>query len=192
MNIENVSVDDLRTDPDNARRHNDRNIQAIMESLRTFGQTKPIVVGDGGTVIAGNGTLMAARRLGWKTMAVVRTAMNSAQARAYGIADNRINELSDWDDGALLRSIEALAGESELLEVLGFDDAEFGELSDVEKTVDAKPRMAVYGKSPTIKVVLRIADVARFEAALASTGNRNRGAALMEIVDGWQKRQFDV
>ena len=54
----------LREDPANARTHDERNLDAIVRSLSSFGQRKPIVVREG-VVVAGNGTLRAARSLGW-------------------------------------------------------------------------------------------------------------------------------
>lgn len=65
-----VKVDDLQYDPENPRKHNDKNIQAIAASLKEFGQQRPIVVTRKGIVVAGNGTLEAARLLKWGEIAV--------------------------------------------------------------------------------------------------------------------------
>ena len=45
MKIESVLIDDLTLDPANARKHDDKNLKAIAESLKQFGQRKPIVEG---------------------------------------------------------------------------------------------------------------------------------------------------
>ena len=42
-----VPIESLALDPENARTHNDRNLEAIKRSLQAFGQLKPIVVRDG-------------------------------------------------------------------------------------------------------------------------------------------------
>ena len=76
----------LHADPDNARTHNEVNLAAIEASLATFGQQKPIVVNRIGKVIAGNGTLAAAAKLGWETIAVVRFDTDN-DARASGRSD---------------------------------------------------------------------------------------------------------
>ncbi len=91
--LERLAVDiaELHGDPRNARKHDERNIAAIVSSLREFGQQKPIIALQDGTVIAGNGTLEAATKLGWKRIAVVRFA-DADKARAYAIADNRSSE----------------------------------------------------------------------------------------------------
>ncbi len=106
MQVEEVFVDELIPDQDNARKHNIRNIEAIKASLRAFGQQKPIVVNEDNVVIAGNGFLMAASQLGWKTIKVVRTALSDAEAAAYAIADNRTAELAEWDTYNLTKTLQ--------------------------------------------------------------------------------------
>ena len=99
-------VAELREDPNNARAHDERNIEAIKTSLGAFGQRKPIVVRDG-VVVAGNGTLRAAVALGWDRIAVVDADdLSPAEAAAYALADNRTAELATWDTEALRRTVE--------------------------------------------------------------------------------------
>ena len=95
MKIERVPLSELVMDPSNVRKHSGRNIEAIKGSLAKFGQQKPIVVGSNGVVVAGNGTLAAARELGWADIAVQRTELQGADATAYAIADNRTADLAD-------------------------------------------------------------------------------------------------
>ena len=111
LKIENVPIATLRPDPANARQHPVRNLEAIAASLQRFGQQKPIVVARDGTVIAGNGTLGAARRLGWETIAAVRTSLTGAAARAFALMDNRTTDLSGWDTSALLEQLGELSPE---------------------------------------------------------------------------------
>ena len=54
MQIKKIAIEKLSNDPANARKHDDRNIEAIVGSLRRFGQQKPIVVDVTGVVRAGN------------------------------------------------------------------------------------------------------------------------------------------
>src|SRR5580704_897691 len=99
------AVDALREDAANARVHGDENLAAIEASLRAHGQRKPIVVKEG-VVIAGNGTLRAALRLGWKTIACVEYDGPEALARAYAIADNRSAEEATWDPELLAQALK--------------------------------------------------------------------------------------
>lgn len=114
---------ELHSDPRNARKHNERSITAVMASLVEFGQVKPIVALYDGKVIAGNGTLEAARRLGWTRIAVARFE-DEAKAKAYAIADNRTSELSEWDADVLSESLLELRDDAFALESVGFSDLE--------------------------------------------------------------------
>lgn len=115
-------VESLTVDPNNARSHPDRNLDAIKESLARFGQQKPIVVAKNGVVLAGNGTLAAARALGWDRIAVVVTDLDGPDARGYALADNRTGELAEWDVAQLMRELDALP--AELANAIGWDEAE--------------------------------------------------------------------
>jgi DNA modification methylase len=124
MKILQVPVADLSHDPANARKHPERNLDTIVASLRRFGQQKPIVIDRNNIVRAGNGTLEAAKRLGWEKIDCVRTELNGADATAYAIADNRTAELAEWDDEILAATLNGLALEEGLLEAAGYDEEE--------------------------------------------------------------------
>jgi ParB-like chromosome segregation protein Spo0J len=129
MKYETVKVADLSNDPANARKHGEKNIATIVASLRRFGQQKPIVVDSSGVVRAGNGTLEAARQLGWDTIEIQRTELTSSDAIAYAIADNRTSELAEWDDDILAAQLQGLLTEDEaLLDAAGFDEDELAKL----------------------------------------------------------------
>ncbi len=119
--IESVGVNTLKPDPRNARNHDEKNLAAIKGSLETFGQQKPIVVTADGVVVAGNGTLEAAKALGWQTVDVVRTELTAKLAKAYALADNRTAELAEWDTSALNATLAELTGEGFDVGAIGFD-----------------------------------------------------------------------
>jgi hypothetical protein len=129
-----MKVADLSNDPANVRKHSERNIETIMGSLRRFGQQKPIVVDKSGVVRAGNGTLEAARRLGWETIEAAVSELTGSEMTAYAIADNRTAELAEWDEAALAATLEGLQfDDEELLAAAGFDENELAELmQDIE------------------------------------------------------------
>lgn len=122
-------VADLALDPANARKHNEQNLEAIKASLARFGQQKPIVVDSSGVVRAGNGTLAAAKALGWAEIDCVVTDLQGAEAMAYAIADNRTAELAEWDEAVLTATLQALEAEdASLLLDAGFDEKELAKL----------------------------------------------------------------
>ena len=83
-------IESLRCDPRNARRHAERDLAVLRQSLELHGQQKPIVALRDGKVIAGNGTLEAARSLGWERLAVVTYDDEDAAKAAEGNDDAEI------------------------------------------------------------------------------------------------------
>jgi DNA modification methylase len=126
LRIETVNVNSLTPDPANARKHDGRNLQAIAHSLEKFGQRKPICVTPDSIVVAGNGTLEAAKSLGWTEIAIARTPVGWTweQIRAFALADNRTAELAEWDDKVLADQLLELDANGWELEELGFENLE--------------------------------------------------------------------
>ena len=127
LTVEQVPLGELRPDPANARTHSERNLEAIQGSLARFGQQKPIVVDADGVIRAGNGTYQAAKALGWRALAVVRTHLEGLEAAAFSIADNRTSDLSEFDDPSLAQLLAELRAEDALAGV-GFEEDEIDAL----------------------------------------------------------------
>jgi site-specific DNA-methyltransferase (adenine-specific) len=126
LRIETVNVNSLTPDPANARKHDGKNLQAIAHSLKKFGQRKPICVTPDSIVVAGNGTLEAAKSLGWTEIVIARTPVGWTweQIRAFALADNRTAELAEWDDKVLADQLLELDANGWELEELGFENLE--------------------------------------------------------------------
>lgn len=129
MKIEKLHIDQVTPDPGNVRKHSQKNIDAIKASLNRFGQQKPIVCDNKMCVRAGNGTLQAAKELGWTHINVVVSELDRADLIAYGIADNRTAELAEWDIEGLT---EQLAGLDEELRDIAYDDFDLSDLDEDE------------------------------------------------------------
>ena len=134
MDTQRINITELSSDPANARKHSQRNIEAIASSLRRFGQQKPIVVDKSNVVRAGNGTLEAARHLGWDQIDVVFTNLESSEATAFAIADNRTAELAEWNDDVLAASLQGL--DEELQAAAGYEGKELEQILSTLDTAD--------------------------------------------------------
>lgn len=113
LNIEYLPVDQLTPYEHNARKHQDKDLAAIVSSIREFGFDDPIGVWGGHNVIVeGHGRLMAAKKLGMEKVPVIHLDhLTDEQRRAYALAHNRTAELSEWDEVVKdleLRSIDEL------------------------------------------------------------------------------------
>ena len=96
-----VPIDAVSPVKGNPRRGN---IEAIAESLDRNGQYRPIVVNKRTqSILAGNHTYAAAKRLGWKRIAVTFVDVDEDDAARIVLADNRTADLGDYDEPALLK-----------------------------------------------------------------------------------------
>lgn len=127
-----VAVDSLREYPQNARTHDERQVQQIADSISEFGFTNPLLVDGEGGLVAGHGRLMAAKLLGiTEVPAITLKGLTDVQRRAYVIADNKLALNAGWDYDILqqeLRGLEALDFD---IELTGFSMDEF-QLSGVD------------------------------------------------------------
>lgn len=115
----------------NARRHDERQIAALIASIQEFGFTGVIVTNEEGMVLAGHGRLEAAKRLGLETVPTrVAVGLTKAQQRAYVLADNKISQMSTWDDNQLKLEIEQLVLDDFNVELTGFSTAEIDIMFD--------------------------------------------------------------
>ena len=138
-----ISIAQLSLDPKNARKHSARNLEAIAASLLKFGQRKPLVV-HRGVVLAGNGTLEAARSLGWTEIEVseVPQDWDNDTAKAYALADNRTAELAEWDESELAKQLLELVDADWNIEELGFEVPALSDIDD-DKDEDEIPEPPV-------------------------------------------------
>ena len=187
MKTELVAIDSLSPDPANARKHPEKNLDAIIASLRAFGQQKPIVVDARGIVIAGNGTLEAARRIGWKEIAIVRSDLKPIEATAFGIADNRTSELAAWDYEVLQSLVDGLEGE-DVLGAIGFDETALKSIMGVDFDSSSLAGHDDYEANPDRHTVHFHGDAwPRIEAVLAKADDlpKSEADALVAIVEAW-------
>lgn len=126
LEVQSIKIESLTLDPQNARKHEATDVDAIARSLKQFGQQSPIVVTADGLVVKGNGTVMAAMKLGWSQVDAVETKLTGDDLRAYAIADNKTGLLSDWDWDRLAEQLNALEGE--LLEATAFNQEEIDDI----------------------------------------------------------------
>jgi DNA modification methylase len=118
-------LDRLFPSPRNARTHSDAQVAEIAGSIRAFGFTNPILVGEEGDVVAGHGRLAAARRLGLKEVPViVLRGLTEVQRRQLVLADNRIALNAGWDLEMLQLELKDLSALGADLSVLGFTEQE--------------------------------------------------------------------
>jgi DNA modification methylase len=125
MAIEPMPVASLRPHPGNARTHSKKQVRQIADSIRHFGFTNPVLIGEDGGIIAGHGRVEAAKLLGLESVPTVRLAhLNAAQRRAYVLADNKLALNAGWDRELLAIELQGLIDIDFDVELTGFSSAE--------------------------------------------------------------------
>lgn len=127
MDIENINPKYIKPYAKNTRIHKDKHIQQIINSIREFSFTNPLLIDENNILLAGHGRLLAANKLGMESVPCVRiTHLTDAQKRAYRIADNKLTINGDWDQDLLSLEFKDLAelGVDFDLDVTGFDLAD--------------------------------------------------------------------
>lgn len=108
--IEMVPVTRMAVSKGNARTHSNKQIRQIAESIKRFGFNNPVLVDDGGTIIAGHGRVEAAKLLGMDDVPTLRLShLSATEQRAYVLADNRLAEKAGWNRDVLAVELKAIS-----------------------------------------------------------------------------------
>lgn len=128
LTVQQVSIDDLRPDPANPRKIADAELDALTASIRQWGFLQPVLARrEDHVVIGGHQRLVAARRLGMKTVPVTFLDISLEQARALNLALNKIS--GEWDQELLERLLADLSASPEFdLALTGFSADELAKL----------------------------------------------------------------
>lgn len=101
MEVKELKIEDLLPYKNNPRK-NDKAVQAVANSIQRFGFLQPIVLDGNNVVVAGHTRLKAAKQLGMKTVPCVYVEdLTEEEVNAYRLADNKTNELAEWDSELL-------------------------------------------------------------------------------------------
>lgn len=135
-------IDPLELKPyENNPRVNDYAVKKVMESIKEFGFNNPILVDEDMVIIAGHTRREASILAGLdKVPYIVASHLTPEKVRAYRIADNKLAELSTWDEDMLRAELWDLQEAEFNLEVLGFTEMDLTKLFEEkdekkEKTV---------------------------------------------------------
>jgi len=104
----------------NAKKHPKKQVEQVAASIKEFGMNQPIVVDKDGVIIVGHGRYAALQHLGMevKEEYIKVVDLTEEQAKAYRLADNKLNE-SDWDMDLVMEELKDLS--EPMLELTGFD-----------------------------------------------------------------------
>ena len=136
---------EIKPYPKNGKKHPDKQLKQVAASLKEFGWQQPIVVDKDGIIIVGHGRFEAYSKYpeGISEPWIKVADLNDEQARAYRLADNKLNE-SDWDMDLVIEELKELS--APMLELTGFDSDLILESSEDDDKIPADvPTVAKLG-----------------------------------------------
>ena len=124
--IKNISLKDIKPYSNNPRKK--QNITKVVNSIKEFGFQQPIVVDKKNIIIVGHSRYEAGKELGLDKVPVIIADLSPVKAKAYRIADNRINQDSEWDFSKLTLEFKEISKLDFNLDSLGFEKNELDDL----------------------------------------------------------------
>ena len=192
MNVVYKAIGELKPYEKNAKKHDQKQIDNVAESLRQFGFVQPVVVDKDGVIVIGHCRVLAAKKLGMKEVPCVSVdELTPEQVQALRIVDNKTNE-SEWD-------FDLLAAELPEIDLSAFD-FDFG-IDDISPDDYGTEFSLPDGDKPEIcqmtftlhqeqKSLIEYA-ISLVEDSVSETfGNTNKnGNALYEVVRQWAEQR---
>lgn len=127
LTVRYISPKEVKPYPSNPKSHSDKQVHQIVQSIKEFRFTNPLLIDENNELIAGHGRLLAANQLQLeKVPVIVLSHLSDAQKRAYRIADNKLTENGKWDVDLLTIELKELDNLdlSFDLDITGFDNQE--------------------------------------------------------------------
>lgn len=178
-------IGELKEFPGNPRRHPERQIAALMKSIRRF-WTNPILIDETGTILAGHGRWEAARRLGMtKVPTVTVSGLSDSEKRAVVIADNRLPEQAIWDFDLLRDHFRDLIKLDFDVELTGFSTGEIDPVIDGStNSVTTDPADDLAGLDPEGPGISRLGDVWELGRHRLACGDAQRRETYQRLLSG--------
>ncbi|HAZ3608230.1 TPA: ParB N-terminal domain-containing protein [Escherichia coli] len=160
LKIEYLPVGKLLRYAKNSRTHSDEQVEQLVNSIREFGFTNPVLIDEKNELIAGHGRLAAAEILEMDKVPAIRLSnLSEKQKKAYRIADNKLALNAGWDMQLLAEEVKELMDDDFDIDLLGFNDAELDEMLS-----DEQPQEEDDNSSPVVQIKYLTIDKERIPA----------------------------
>ena len=147
MDIKMTNISEIKPYINNPRKK--VNIDDVAKSIQEFGFQQPIVVDKNKVIIVGHTRYLASKKLNLTKVPITVANLSQEQAKAYRIADNKLNESSTWDNSLLNKEITELLdanyellnlgfSQEELEDFIDFDTSNMKEFDEIEEDLPTK------------------------------------------------------
>lgn len=181
MKIEYKPIHTIKNYKKNNKKHSEKQVQLIANSIRDFGFNQPIVIDKDNIIIAGHARLAAAKELGLTEVPTIKKEdLTPEQASAYRLADNKLSELGEWDFININSEITDLLDVGFSLENYGLENFIIKEeeikLEENSEIMDINEQML------ELKIKLKVDDYDRVTTRLKEI-NHNLSIAIIEALN---------
>ena len=185
-----VDIKTIKPYARNAKKHDEKQVANVAESIKQFGWQQPIVCDKDGVIIIGHCRLLAAKKLKCDKVPVkYATDLTDEQVKKLRNLDNKLNE-SDWDFDLLAEDIGDLDFSGFDIDwgiVYPDDYGESFELPDGDKSEICQMTFTLHERQAELikEAIKEVKD-----NITETFGNQNsNGNALYEVVRQWAEQR---
>lgn len=129
MEIKMIKIEDL-VPYENNPRNNDNAVEYVKNSIKKFGFKVPLVIDKNNVIVTGHTRYKASQQLGLKEVpCIVADDLTDKQIKAFRIADNKTNDMAEWNDDLLSIELKDVLDDIDMTD-FGFGDFEISMLID--------------------------------------------------------------
>jgi len=179
-------LDELKRYTRSLRKHPEAQLRKLAAAIEEFGFLVPVLVDHEGVIIAGEARAEAARRAGLHEVPTLSAAhLSPAQIKAFRVADNRLSELSSWEEEALVVELKEIMAIDEVpIELLGWETAELDVILAGPSTGGNGSDPADEPVAPPVEPVSRLGDLWHLGRHRLLCGSSLDPASWTGLLDG--------
>lgn len=150
------NLDELIPYAKNPRR-NDQTVDSLAAAIEEYGFKVPILIDENNEIIAGHTRLKAAKKLNLPEVPVITADdLSEKQVRAFRLLDNRLSEMSEWDEDLLSIELAALKAVDVDLSTFGLDAPKMDDIEAEDVYTDKVeiPHYQITDDKPSVDMLM--------------------------------------
>lgn len=147
MEITKIKLADLKPYEKNAKKHPERQIEQIKESIKNYGNNDPIAVDEDYVIIEGHGRYEALKELGYEyAECIVLKNLTEKQKKSYRLIHNKLTMNSEFDIDLLIDELAEIGDDLSFYDLADLSDDEVyddGEIQDLKEPAEKQEKEIV-------------------------------------------------
>lgn len=138
-------------------RRNDQTVDSLAAAIEEYGFKVPIIIDENNEIIAGHTRLKAAKKLNLPEVPVIiADDLSEKQVRAFRLLDNRLSEMSEWDENLLSLELTALKAVDVDLSIFGLEPPKMDDIEAEDIYTDKVeiPHYQITDDNPSVDMLL--------------------------------------